>query len=220
MSESINPMPLQVDIVSDVVCPWCIIGYKQLQQALAQLPGQFDVTVQWHPFELNPQMPPEGQDLREHLVQKYGTTPEQSKAARTRLSSLGESLGFTFDYFDGMRMANTFHAHQLLHWASEQGCQSELKLALFEAFFSRREDVGDDRMLAEIASRVGLSAVTAMEVLDDERYGEVVRKEQAVWLDREVHGVPAFVFNEQYMVPGAQDAETLVRVLTRLRDKR
>jgi predicted DsbA family dithiol-disulfide isomerase len=220
MSESINPMPLKVDIVSDVVCPWCIIGYKQLEQALAQLPGQFDVTVQWHPFELNPQMPPEGQDLREHLVQKYGTTPEQSQAARARLSSLGESLGFTFDYFDGMRMANTFHAHQLLHWASEQGCQSELKLALFEAFFSRREDVGDDRMLAEIASRVGLSSVTAMEVLDDKRYGEVVRKEQAVWLDREVHGVPAFVFNEQYMVPGAQDAETLVRVLTRLRDKR
>ena len=126
--------PLRVDIVSDVVCPWCIIGYKQLMLALSSMPGEFDVAIHWHPFELNPQMPEGGQNLREHLAQKYNRSAEQSQIARTRLSAVGESLGFTFDYFDGMRMVNTFRAHQLLHWASEQGRQTELKLALFELF--------------------------------------------------------------------------------------
>ncbi|MEH6589631.1 MAG: DsbA family oxidoreductase [Halioglobus sp.] len=219
MPESISPTPVQVDIVSDVVCPWCIIGYKQFQQALAQLPGQFDVTVRWHPFELNPQMPSQGQDLHEHLVEKYGTTPAQSEAARARLSSLGSALGFTFDYFDGMRMVNTFRAHQLLHWAGEQGRQTELKLALFEAFFSRREDVGNDETLVAVAGRAGLSSDTAAAVLSDARYAEEVRAEQSVWLDREVHAVPTFVFNEQYMVPGAQDAETFVRILTNVKSR-
>jgi predicted DsbA family dithiol-disulfide isomerase len=219
MPETIEVLPLQVDIVSDVVCPWCIIGYKQLQKALASMPGQFAVSLSWHPFELNPQMPPEGQELREHLAQKYGTSPEQSRGARDRLSALGESLGFKFDYFDGMRMVNTFQAHQLLHWAAEQGRQTELKLALFDAFFSQREDVNDEHVLAAVATRVGLSGAEAREVLEDGRFAQAVRQEQQLWLDRDVHAVPAFVFNEQYMVPGAQEADTFVQVLSKLRDK-
>jgi predicted DsbA family dithiol-disulfide isomerase len=209
-------MPLQVDIVSDVVCPWCIIGYKQLMKALAALPGQFDVTLRWHPFELNPRMPEEGQDLREHLAQKYGTTPGQSQAARARLSELGESLGFTFDYFDGMRMVNTFRAHQLLHWAGEQGRQTALKLALFEAFFSRREDVNDPGVLVAVAGRAGLDSAQAGAVLSDARYASLVRQEQQQWLDREVHAVPTFYFQQQYIVPGAQEAEAFVRLLQKI----
>lgn len=210
-------LPLQVDIVSDVVCPWCIIGYKQLMKALAALPGQFDVTLRWHPFELNPGMPMAGQDLREHLAQKYGTTPEQSQGARARLSALGESLGFTFDYFDGMRMVNTFRAHQLLHWAAGLGLQTALKLALFEAFFSRREDVNDAGILADAAARAGLDAVEASAVLADARYAQVVRDEQQYWLEREVHAVPTFYFQRQYMVPGAQEADAFVRLLQKIR---
>lgn len=208
--------PLKVDIVSDVVCPWCIVGYRQLQRALEQMPGRFALELHWHPFELNPHMPEEGQDLREHIAQKYGTTPEQSKAARERLTTLGESLGFTFDYFDGMRMVNTFRAHQLLHWAAEQGKQTELKLALFDAFFSRRQDVNDTEVLMAIAGQIGLSSAQAEEILANGRYTEAVRTEQQVWLDREVHAVPAFIFNDQYMVPGAQEAETFVRVLDKI----
>jgi predicted DsbA family dithiol-disulfide isomerase len=207
---------LEVDIVSDVVCPWCIIGYKQLMKALAALPGQFDVVIRWHPFELNPRMSQAGQDLREHLAQKYGTSPGQSQAARARLSELGESLGFTFDYFDGMRMVNTFRAHQLLHWAGEQGRQTELKLALFEAFFSRREDVNAPGVLAAVAGRAGLDSVQASAVLSDARYADVVREEQQLWLDREVHAVPTFFFQQRYMVPGAQEAEAFVRLLQKI----
>ena len=212
-------LPLQVDIVSDVVCPWCIIGYKQFSKALAALPGQFDVTISWHPFELNPAMPAEGQGLQEHLAQKYGASPRQGSATRERLVALGESLGFTFDYFDGMRMVNTFRAHQLLHWAASQGRQTDLKLALFESFFSRREDVSDTAILAQVAARVGLDGNTAREVLADERFAAAVRQEQRYWLDQDVHAVPTFVFQGQYLVPGAQDAEAFVRLLQKIRTR-
>jgi predicted DsbA family dithiol-disulfide isomerase len=214
-----STLPLRIDIVSDVVCPWCIIGYKQLQRALAQIEGRFTVDIHWQPFELNPQMPPRGQELREHIALKYGTTPEQSRGARSRLTELGASLGFSFDYFDGMRIYNTFLAHQLLHWAAHTGKQTELKLALFEAFFSRRENVGDPNMLALIATRAGLDQQQALEVLESGRYAREVRREQARWLDQEVHAVPMFYFNNSFPVPGAQEAQTFVRVLEKLGKK-
>ena len=216
MSSPSTPLPLRVDIVSDVVCPWCIIGYKQLQKALEQLPGLFEVEVHWHPFELNPQMPAEGQDLREHVAQKYGTSAEQSQGARKRLTELGASLGFEFDYFDGMRMVNTFRAHQLLHWAALEGCQTELKLALFDAFFRHRKDVSQVDVLIGIAAGVGLNKETARAVMEDARLAATVREEQQRWLDRDVYAVPTFFFNGRYQVPGAQEAETFVRVLNKL----
>jgi len=219
MPEHLHPFLLQVDIVSDVVCPWCIIGYRQLHKALDTLPGQFELTLRWHPFELNPNMPAEGQDLREHLTQKYGATAEQGRAVRSRLIALGESLGFTFDYFDGMRIVNTFKAHQLLMWAAEQGRQTELTLALFESFFSRREDVSDVDLLAAVAGRAGLAQKEAAVVVEDGRYAAAVREEQRAWLEREVHAVPYFLFNRQYVVPGAQEADTFVRFLTRIRER-
>jgi predicted DsbA family dithiol-disulfide isomerase len=217
MTNTPEVMPLRIDIVSDVVCPWCIIGYLQLQRALEQLQGQFEVTIHWQPFELNPQMPAEGQDLGEHLAQKYGSTVEQGQAVRSRLAELGDSLGFVFDYYDGMRMYNTFAAHRLLHWASELGKQTELKLALFSAFFTRRENVSDYSVLACVARRVGLPAAQALQVLEQDRYENTVRAEQQQWLQRDVHAVPTFFFNQRYSVPGAQEAATFERVLHKLR---
>jgi predicted DsbA family dithiol-disulfide isomerase len=216
MSHEPQLLPLKIDIVSDVVCPWCIIGYRQLQTALAAVPGRFDVSLQWHPFELNPHMPPEGQNLREHLAQKYGATLEQSQATRARLTALGESLGFTFNYSDDMRIVNTFRAHQLLHWAGEQGKQTALKLELFAAVFNRGEDVSNVDVLAAAVGRANLPVAEAMAVLEDERYATEVRSEQQRWLDRDVHAVPTFLFNGRYQVPGAQEAETFVRVLDKI----
>ncbi|QFU75583.1 DsbA family oxidoreductase [Halioglobus maricola] len=216
-----NPGPktpnLKIDIVSDVVCPWCIIGYKQLLKALESMSGQFNAEIEWHPFELNPYMPPEGQDLREHVIQKYGTTPEQSKAARARMTELGTELGFTFAYADDMRMVNTFSAHQLLHWARTMQKQTELKLELFAAFFTQREDVSDFTVLSAAAARAGLSEKEALAVLQDGRYAELVREELDTWLDNGVHAVPTFFFNKKFQVPGAQEAETFVRVLERIK---
>lgn len=212
-------IPLRIDIVSDVVCPWCIIGYKQLQLALEQMADTFAVDTHWQPFELNPHMPAQGQDLREHIAEKYGTSPEQSREVRSRMTALGDALGFTFDYYDGMRIYNTFLAHQLLHWAAGLGRQTELELALFEAFFSRRENVGDIHLLSAVAGRAGLDPQEALQVLTSGRYAKEVRQDQAQWLDREVHAVPMFYFNDAYPVPGAQEAQTFVRVLEKLRAK-
>lgn len=214
-----TPLALRVDIVSDVVCPWCIVGYRQLVKALESMPALFAPTIYWHPFELNPQMPPEGQELREHLRQKYGPAAGGGSGGRDRLVALGERLGFEFDYFEGMKMVNTFSAHQLLHWAGEMGRQTELKLALFSAFFQRREDVSDTALLPEIAARAGLDSAEAAQVLAQERYCDVVRDAQAYWRDRDVHAVPTFYFQEKYLVPGAQEAETFVRLLTRIHSK-
>ena len=212
-------MPLRVDIVSDVVCPWCIIGYLQLQKALAEMPGEFELEIHWQPFELNPDMPAQGQELGEHIAQKYGSTPAQSRGARQRLIEIGESLEFQFDYFEGMRMVNTFKAHQLLHWAETQGQQTELKLALFQAFFTERQDVGENEQLVAIASSIGLDGAEALRVLEDGRYATVVRDEQAKWLDRDVHAVPTFFIENSYMIPGAQDASVFVQALQRIRER-
>lgn len=164
-------------------------------------------------------MPAEGQDLREHIAQKYGSSAEQSQQARSRLSSIGESLGFQFDYFDGMRVVNTFCAHQLLHWAEAQGKQTALKLALFSAFFTQRQDVSNEDVLVRAAGSVGLSETDAQEVLSSGRYADTVREDQAWWLEREIHAVPAFIFNDKYSVLGAQEADTFVRVLEKLESR-
>jgi predicted DsbA family dithiol-disulfide isomerase len=210
---------LRIDIVSDVVCPWCVIGFKQLQRALVELGDEVEVEIHWHPFELNPQMPPEGQDLREHIGQKYGTTHEQSHAARMRLTEIAESLGVEFRFYEGMRIHNTFKAHQLLHWAGEQGKQTELELALFESYFTRQENVDDGEVLVAAAGRAGLNEKEAGAVLNDGRYVDTVREQQRFWLSNGIHAVPSFILNQRYLIPGAQDPEVFVAALSKLLDE-
>lgn len=206
---------IRVDIVSDVVCPWCIIGFKQLEQALAI--GGLTAHLRWHPFELNPSMPPEGQNLRAHLVEKYGITTEQSAAARDRLTRLGAELEFVFNYADDMRMVNTFAAHQLLDWADEQGRQHPLKLALFSAFFTQGLDVSDHAVLVAAAEQAGLDPAAARDVLATGDHAQQVRDKQAFWTQRGVTGVPAMVFGGKYLVTGAQGVDSYLSVLQRCR---
>jgi predicted DsbA family dithiol-disulfide isomerase len=207
---------IRIDIVSDVVCPWCVIGFKQLGQALEQLGDEVDADLHWHPFELNPQMPSEGQDLREHLAQKYGTTAAQSHAARERLTGIAKSLGVEFRFYDGMRVRNTFRAHQLLHWAGEQGRQTDLELALFDSYFSREEDVDDLDVLVAAAGRAGLDEELARAVVADGRYADSVREEQQFWLGKGINAVPSFILDGRHLIPGAQDPEVFVAALRRL----
>jgi predicted DsbA family dithiol-disulfide isomerase len=214
-----EPTPIRIDIVSDVVCPWCIIGFRRLEEALRQLDGEVEVELHWHPFELNPMMPPEGQDLGEHITEKYGTDPKESPKARARMTRIGEEVGFSFDYFDDMRMVNTFRAHQLLHWAGEQAKKTELEMALFESFFSRRENVDDPAVLAEVAGRVGLDEAEAAKVIADGRYAGAVRERQRFWISKGIQAVPSFIFNGRYLIPGAQDPAVFVAALERLRDE-
>jgi predicted DsbA family dithiol-disulfide isomerase len=208
--------PIQIDIVSDVVCPWCIVGFKQLEQALALHGDGLAIQVRWHPFELNPEMPPEGQELTEHVAEKYGASPAQSAETRQRIAALGTELGFAFNYYPGMRIVNTFQAHQLLHWAGPSGRQHALKMALFDAYFSRQERVDDPAVLTAAAGRAGLDESEAAEALTSGSHGEAVRRNEAFWLQQGIHGVPAMVFQERYLVSGAQGVEAYLEILRRL----
>ena len=213
---SASPAKIRIDIVSDVVCPWCIIGFKQLQEALSRLDGEVEAEIHWHPFELNPAMPPEGQELREHMGQKYGTNRQQSDAARDRLAGIGVSLGFSFNFYEGQRIYNTVLAHQLLKWAQQQGRQSELEMALFESYFSREENVGDEKVLAEVAGRVGLDESEAAALLEDGRYAADVREHQRFWLGKGIQAVPSFILDRRYLIPGAQAPDVFVAALEKL----
>lgn len=208
--------PIRVDIVSDVVCPWCVIGYRQLARAAEDMKVELD--IHWHPFELNPQMAAEGENLREHLAAKYGTTPEDSVKARDRLTQLGNDLGFTFNYSDDMRMFNTFQAHQLIDWAEEQGKGHDMKQALFAAFFTDGKDVSDVDVLADVAASVGLDHADAKKVLDSASNAQMVRQKQQFWINQGVQGVPAMVFSQRHLVTGAQGEDNYSRILEYLQN--
>ena len=211
---SMNSFPIQVDIVSDVVCPWCVIGYLQLAKASEQT--GIPIQVRWQPFELNPQMGAEGENLREHLAAKYGISPEGSRQARERLRAIGAELGFAFNYADDMRMVNTFAAHQLLHWAEEQGLGHALQLALFSAFFSARKNLADGELLADVAAGVGLDRAEALRVLQTQERASAVREQQRYWLERGIDGVPAMVFEGRRLLTGARGEESYAQLLRRM----
>ncbi len=209
-------MNLKVELVSDVVCPWCVIGYLQFLSALSSRQEQINLSLHWRAFELNPDMPEAGQNQREHVAQKYGSTPEQSQAARARLAAAGEALGFSFNYQDDMRMVNTFRAHKLLHWAQSQNKQTQLSEALFAAFFSNGEDINNVETLLAVCEGIGLDPEAAKQALEDKETAYAVRNGQRHWREEGIQAVPTFIINDQYMVQGAQDAEAFGRMLDTL----
>lgn len=209
-----NPAPIQIDIISDVMCPWCIVGFRQLEQALgATGAGAY---IRWHPFELNPAMPTEGQNLREHITEKYGATAEQSAQNRAQLQGIGADLGIDFRFGDDSRIVNTFAAHQLLDWAQTHALQHPLKLALFEAHFTQGLDVSDIDLLADIAAGVGLDRSAALDVLKSGRQASDTRARQQFWTERGITGVPAMVFEGKYLLTGAQGAQTYGQMLQKV----
>ena len=218
---------LTIDIYSDVMCPWCIIGYAQLQKGLAQLAGEIEAEVRWLPFELNPDMPLEGEPQAEHIMRKYGRTAEQAASGREQMYAVGERAGYSFGYTgpgeppEGM-MRNTFVAHKLLKWALIEGgaaVQTKLKLALFDAHFQQRRDVSDPDVLVELAAMQGLDAAGARAALSDETLGQIVRHEEAQALDMNITGVPAMLIQGKYMIPGAQEPEVYVNALRRVAER-
>lgn len=206
--------PLRIDILSDVMCPWCIIGYRQLALALESTGTAHE--IHWHPFELNPQMPPEGQDGFEHMAEKYGSTRAQSLESRARMTALGADLGVEFRWAEGFRMHNTFNAHQLLHWAEMQGRKHDLKMALFSAHFTDRRNLSDDDVLADIAGETGLERAEALAVLQDQRFADDVRQLETFWIKQGIQGVPAMIFDRKHLVTGAQGVGNYTNILNQL----
>lgn len=205
---------IRVDIVSDVVCPWCIVGYRQLAKAAEATGVKLD--VHWHPFELNTNMPAEGQNLREHIMEKYGSSKEESDQARARLTGIGTELGFSFNFDEDSRMVNTFQAHQLINWADGLGRGHHVKMALFTAYFTAGADVSKIDVLLDVVADLGLDVVAAKIALGDADNAESVRAKQRFWLDQGIQGVPAMVFNQRHLVTGAQGEENYKNVLSQL----
>ncbi len=210
--------PLHIDIISDVMCPWCIVGYRQLEKALAQTgTGAF---VRWHPFELNPEMGAQGQNLTEHIAEKYGATPEQSAQNRATLTAIGADLGIDFQFTPDSRIVNSFAAHQLLHWAQEYNLQHPLKMAFFDAHFTQGRDVSSEDVLVDIAQTVGLDADMARNVLDTASHADRVREIEGMWTSQGISGVPAMVFEGKYLVTGAQGSDNYSQIIRQILDER
>ncbi|NKF50388.1 DsbA family oxidoreductase [Shewanella sp. WXL01] len=207
---------IKLDIISDVVCPWCIVGYNHLNAAIEQLGMQDKVEIEWHPFELNPDMPPEGEELRAHVARKYGASREDSDRARANIAAAGAKYGFEFNYSDDMKMVNTFDAHVLLDYAKQLGKQTDLKMRLFAAFFTEAKDVSDRSVLIEQAAAVGIDAEQARNALNDEQLQQAVRQQESHWQQLGISSVPTVVFNRTSALNGAHPQETFAQVLQEL----
>lgn len=203
--------PLRIDFVSDIACPWCAIGLSSLQQALSRLGQAVDAQIVIHPFELNPQMRPEGEAIVDYLGKKYGRTPEEIAETQAMIRERGASVGFTFGPRN--RVYNTFDAHRLLHWAGIEGKQLPLKLALMQAYHSDGKDPSNRDVLVEAAQTVGLDADRARDVLDSGRYADEVRAEERDFQALGIQSVPSIIFNRRYLVTGGQPVEAFEQAI-------
>ncbi len=203
----------RIDFVSDVSCPWCAIGLKSLERALERVSDVATADVHIQPFELNPAMGPEGQDIVEHVTEKYGASLEQQAQTREAIRQRGEAVGFTFDMERRGRIYNTFDAHRLLAWAEEQGRQRELKEALLTAYFTHCEDPSSHEVLARVASQVGLDGKEAARILNSDEYAEEVRERERFFQRAGIHSVPAIIINQRHLISGGQPPEVFERAL-------
>ena len=214
---------LNIDFVSDVSCPWCVIGLKALDQALARVSAEITVEIHFQPFELNPKMGPLGQDITEHITEKYGITPEQAHANRENIRARGAALGFKFSRADEpgggrSRTYNTFDAHRLLHWAElvSPALQKALKEALFKVYFTDGQSPGSHEVLARVAGEVGLDAAKAREILASSAYADAVREREQFYLAQGIHSVPAVIINGRHLISGGQPPEVFEQALRQI----
>ena len=214
---------LKIDFVSDVSCPWCVIGLKALDQALANVKDDITAEIHFQPFELNPQMGPEGQEITEHITQKYGISQAQADANRENIRQRGAELGFRFakatDAGGGRsRVYNTFDAHRLLHWAETVSLdkQKALKQALFAAYFTDGQSPASHEVLARVAGEVGLVAAQARAVLSSDQYADEVRAQAQFYIGQGIRSVPAVIINDKHLISGGQPVEVFEQALRQI----
>lgn len=207
---------LKIDFVSDVSCPWCVIGLCSLEQALERVGPEVGAELHFQPFELNPQMPAAGQDIAEHIMQKYGSTPEQLAQNQEGIRARGAELGFTFNMDKRARIYNTFDAHRLLHWAELEGRQPALKKALFTMYFTEGRNPSDHAVLIEAATQAGLDAERARDILESGRYADDVRQREQLYAQRGIRAVPSVIINDKYLIQGGQPVEVFEQALRRI----
>jgi len=199
---------IKIDFVSDIACPWCAVGLASLEQAIRRVKDAVDVELHFQPFELNPHMGPEGEDVTEHLIRKYQISAEQVAQNQARIAARGAELGFTFN--QRKRIVNTFDAHRLLHWIETEGGaddQLRLKRALLDGYFTRGEDPSNHAVLLDVVERAGLDRVRANDVLSSDEFSHDVRQREQRYLSQGINSVPAVIINDRYLVQGGQPVE-------------
>jgi predicted DsbA family dithiol-disulfide isomerase len=207
---------MKIDFVSDIACPWCAVGLNSLERALEKLGDEVSVQLHFQPFELNPQMPPEGEDTVQHLARKYGLSPEQLAKNREAIRQRGASVGFTFG--ERPRIWNTFDAHRLLHWAGLVGAEQQraLKHALLGAYHTEGNNPGDADVLLRAAKQAGLDEAEASEVIASGRYADEVRAAERHWQELGISSVPSVIVNDRHLIQGGQPPEVFERALRQL----
>ncbi len=215
-----TPTPLKIDFVSDVSCPWCAVGLGALEEALRRLDGEVSAELHFQPFELNPRMGPEGQDIGEHLREKYGSTPEQQAQVRDTIRARGAEVGFAFNPDGRGRIWNTFDAHRLLRWADQEGGapgrQHALKKALMAACHTRSEAMGHHDVLLACVREAGLDEARAAQILASDEFAREVREREAFYNGHGIHSVPAVIINDQHLISGGQPAAVFEQALRSL----
>lgn len=209
---------LQIDFVSDIACPWCAVGLSSLQRALERLGDTVDASITLHPFELNPDMGPQGERIVDYIRRKYGRTPEQIRETQAMIRERGAQEGFAF----GERnwVYNTFDAHRLLHWARIEGRQMPLKLALLRAYHGEGKDTSDPDVLVEAARSAGLDGERAREVVANGTYADEVRAEEREFQQLGIQSVPAIIFDRKYLVSGGQPSEAFEEAIRKIIDEK
>lgn len=220
MTDAAAPRTLNIDFVSDVVCPWCAVGLGGLERALERLKGEgIAADIRFQPFELNPGMAPEGENIVEHIGRKYGATPEQSAANRAMIAQRGAEAGFDLRMTDASRIWNTFDAHRLLCWAEAEGDpgqQHALKRALLEAYHGHARSPADTDVLLACVRQVGLDDQRAQQVLAGEEYADEVHDRERFFTRAGIHSVPAVIVNERHLIAGGQPPEVFERALRQI----
>ncbi len=205
---------VKLDILSDPICPWCYIGKTNLDRALEQV-GDHPFEIEWHPFQLNPEMPAGGMDRREYLEHKFGGR-EGALKAYAPVVEAAEAAGLELDFAGIQRTPNTLNAHRLIHWAGYEGRQTPVVSALFRAYFKEARDIGDLDVLADIADGAGLDAAMMRKLLQGDADADDIRARDAWARERGVTGVPTFIVGQRHAVPGAQPADLWVKVIKEL----
>ncbi len=210
---------IKIDFVSDIACPWCAVGLGSLEQALKMVEGELNVEIHFQPFELNPDMPPGGQEVIEHLTQKYGMPEEQIRQNQASIRERAAAVGFDFHPEGRKHVYNTFDSHRLLHWAlTEYGTQEQyrLKRELLTTYFTLAVDLDDQTNLIDAVKRAGLDTVRAQQILSSSEFTDEVRARQRTYIGMGINSVPSLIFNEKYLLQGAQPAESFAQALRQI----
>jgi len=208
---------LKIDIVSDIVCPWCVIGFKNLKKAMHELQTELNFEISWKPYELHPEIPQEGYDKKLYMQQKFGSS--SGRSPYNEITKIGESVGFEFNFSKTERIPNTFMAHRLLWKAEQYNLQTELSEALFRAYFSEGLNIGSKEILAEVSELVGMDKEEVINFLDSKEGGREIADLEMNFIEKSIGAVPAYFINDKYIIQGGQEPETFVSFLKKIIQK-